>query len=455
MFVDFTWSESENSYIAAANYVCANDESHTEAVSVNITSTMGIGENAGMTVYIAEVSKNDSLDGQSHSDTKAVANTFTVEPVTEVLTYIGQVIEPAVTVMDGEAVLEKDRDYEVTYAENKNAGTATATVTGIGSYCAAEPVTIEFTINPADLSTGSIADIGEQAYTGSQVTPNVTVTDGSGNKLKADTDYTISYDNNVNAGTATVTITGTGNYTGKLTAEFIIKQGSTPPPSPGGGGGGGGGGNPPAPRDEAKHMAYINGKGAGMFDPDGKLTRAEAAALLARLTESFKETGYYAGSDYTDVAADNWFYKYVSFAEAEGIFTGYEDGSFRPNSNITRAEFATAIVRFLGLPAEQNAAADFSDTAGHWAESYIAALQSAGIVEGYNGKYNPNDNITRAEAVTILNRALEREPDAGLDITALGLENPFSDVSESAWYYLQILEAAVEHLKADFHGAKG
>ena len=180
----------------------------------------------------------------------------------------------------------------------------------------------------------------------------------------------------------------------------------------------------------------------------------KAAAILSRLTEGFSEEESYSGAGYSDVAADQWFYKYVSFAEAQGIFLGYEDGTFCPNKSITRAEFAAAIVRFMGLPVSDSAA-NFSDTSGHWAESYIAALQAAGIVEGYDGKYNPNAAISRAEAVTILNRMLEREPDAGLDIAALGYENPFSDVPESAWYYLQVMEAAVEHAEADFHSSEG
>ena len=111
------------------------------------------------------------------------------------------------------------------------------------------------------------------------------------------------------------------------------------------------------------------------------------------------------------------------------------------------------LATFLELEIDEDAEADFDDAdeISNWARPYVAALQKAKIVEGYDGKFNPKDNITRAEVVTMINRALNRVPAADADPAAKGYENPFTDVSDKKWYFLQIMEGAVKHDEEDFH----
>lgn len=135
--------------------------------------------------------------------------------------YTGSAIEPDVTVKDGEATLNPDEDYEVTYSNNVNAGTATVTIKGKGDYSGETAAT--FTIIPKAVTNDgiTIAAIADRTYTGSAIEPEVTVTDG-GTTLTLGTDYTIGYSANVNVGTATATITGKGNYSGEKAATFTI-----------------------------------------------------------------------------------------------------------------------------------------------------------------------------------------------------------------------------------------
>ena len=135
--------------------------------------------------------------------------------------YTGSAIEPDVTVKDGETPLYPDMDYEVTYSNNVNVGTATVTITGKGDYSGETAAT--FTIIPKAVTNDgiTIAAIADQTYTGSAIEPAVTVTDGE-KTLTLGTDYTIGYSANVNVGTATATITGMGNYTGSKDATFTI-----------------------------------------------------------------------------------------------------------------------------------------------------------------------------------------------------------------------------------------
>ena len=134
-------------------------------------------------------------------------------------TYTGEEITPNVTVTKGSTTLVKDEDYEVSYSNNTNVGTAAVTITGIGNYTGEKELT--FKINPISLTGATIENIGNQTYTGEEITPNVTVTKGSTTLVK-DEDYEVSYSNNTNVGTATVTITGIGNYTGEKQKTFTI-----------------------------------------------------------------------------------------------------------------------------------------------------------------------------------------------------------------------------------------
>ena len=140
--------------------------------------------------------------------------------------YTGSAIEPTVTVKDGRKTLTAGTDYTVTYKDNTNVGTATATVTGKGNYTGS--VEAKFNITAKALTASMVQDIAAQTYTGSPIVPKLTVKDGE-TALSKDTDYTVKYRNNLNAGTATVTLTGKGNYSDSVSKTFTIEPKSITP----------------------------------------------------------------------------------------------------------------------------------------------------------------------------------------------------------------------------------
>lgn len=186
------------------------------------------------------------------------------------------------------------------------------------------------------------------------------------------------------------------------------------------------------------HQGYINGYQNGTFRPNAAITRAEAAQLLYNLTGAT-----IAGTaSFGDVPIGEWYEKAVTYLAERGVINGYQDGTFKPGNSITRAEFTTLIVRYQNITAAGKPS--FNDiSANHWAKSYIGAAQNAGLIGGYqDGSFQPEHKITRAETVTILNRALKRSDDSA-DYT--GLTMPFSDVPANHWAYREIIEAAVTH----------
>ena len=141
------------------------------------------------------------------------------------------------------------------------------------------------------------------------------------------------------------------------------------------------------------------------------------------------------------MSEDVWYNNAVSTLSNAGIIDGYEDGTFKPDGNITRAEFATIAVRFF--EATYDGEDLFSDIAGHWAQDYINEAANAGIVDGYpDGTFRPQQYITRAEAMTMVNRTIDRHPDADhlLEDMITWPDNP-----ETAWYYEQVQEATNSH----------
>ena len=202
------------------------------------------------------------------------------------------------------------------------------------------------------------------------------------------------------------------------------------------------------------HMAYMVGRSDTQFAPNGNLTRAEAATILSRLTAGFDENGTYAAAPYSDLNTAAWYAKYVNFAASKGIVNGRPDGTFDPDASITRAEFATMIANFAGVGRVEAPSAS-NDVAGHWAAGYIVALERANIVTGYeDGTFRPNANITRAEAATMVNGAIDRTPDTALDLAANSYTNPFTDVTAGQWFFAQVMEATVNHVTAHFHTDK-
>ena len=232
--------------------------------------------------------------------------------------------------------------------------------------------------------------------------------------------------------TATVT-TPDGGTTGEDTTETPVKP-VTPI-------------RPPVDPDKPElntedHYAYIVGYPDGNVKPEGNITRAEVATIFFRLlTDESRDKFWSQTNNYTDVPADAWYNNAVSTLSNAGIIDGYEDGTFKPDGNITRAEFATIAVRFF--EATYDGGDLFSDIAGHWAQDYINEAANAGIVDGYpDGTFRPQQYITRAEAMTMVNRTIDRHPDADhlLDDMTVWPDNP-----ETAWYYEQVQEATNSH----------
>lgn len=192
------------------------------------------------------------------------------------------------------------------------------------------------------------------------------------------------------------------------------------------------------------HYGYIQGYPDGTVMPERNVTREEVAALLYRLlAENTREELKSTENDFSDVEAERWSNTEISTMVKGGYIKGYEDGSFKPAQFITRAEFATLIARFIDVDAEAAINTSFSDISGHWAEEYIKKAANYMLITGYeDGSFRPDRNITRAEAVTILNRILVRHVDKeGLHEDA----KHWPDNEEGKWYFYNILEATNSH----------
>ena len=233
--------------------------------------------------------------------------------------------------------------------------------------------------------------------------------------------------------TNTATVTTDGGTTGEDTTETPVKP-VTPI-------------RPPVDPDKPElntedHYAYIVGYEDGSVQPEGNITRAEVATIFFRLlTDESRDEFWSQTNPYSDVSEDDWYNNAVSTLTNAGIIDGYEDGTFKPNGNITRAEFATIAVRFFEATYEGENL--FPDIDGHWAQDYINEAANAGIVDGYpDGTFGPQKLITRAEAMTMVNRTIDRHPhkDHLLDDMIVWPDNP-----ETAWYYEQVQEATNSH----------
>ncbi len=192
----------------------------------------------------------------------------------------------------------------------------------------------------------------------------------------------------------------------------------------------------------AEHFAYIVGYDDGKVHPEADITRAEVATIFFRLlNDDVREQYLTRTNSFRDVSSDAWYNTAVSTMANMGVLKGYE-GYFRPNDPITRAEFAAIAARFADETGTEYI--EFKDISGHWAEPEILKAASLGWVEGYNGSYRPNDSITRAEAMTIINRVLCRIPETADDLLP-GMRVWTDNADTSKWYYLAVQEATNSH----------
>ena len=181
--------------------------------------------------------------------------------------------------------------------------------------------------------------------------------------------------------------------------------------------------------------------------PQGNITRAEVATIFYRLLKDDVRAEHWTKSnDFTDVAANDLYNTTVSTLNAMGIITGYEDGSFKPNAPITRAEFAAMAVRFFEEDSAIYEEGTFNDIAGsEWFADAVQAAKDHGIIGGYpDGSFQPNKNISRAEACSIINRTLDRIPDADHLLPVDDMKN-WPDNNPGDWYYADMQEATNGH----------
>lgn len=201
------------------------------------------------------------------------------------------------------------------------------------------------------------------------------------------------------------------------------------------------------------HFAYIVGYPDKTVHPQSSITRAEVATIFFRLlTEETRTSNATKTNKYADVSSDKWYNQAVSTLSAMGIIKGDSRGNFNPNAPITRAEFAAIAARFDKT--EDVAAASFGDVAMHWAKPEISVAANNGWINGYtDGTFHPDSKITRAEAMAMINRVLQRLPESKADLLD-GMIQWSDNADTSKWYYLAVQEATNSHyyeLKANQH----
>ncbi len=194
-----------------------------------------------------------------------------------------------------------------------------------------------------------------------------------------------------------------------------------------------------------EHYAYIVGRDGGYFCPDADLTRAEAAEMLYRLLSGEVRTeARTTENGFADVNESDWFNVSVSTLAGLGAIRGRTSEIFAPNEKITRAEFATIMVRISDMEIRYDGEDLFADIATHWAREYINRAASVDWVIGYDGYFRPDYSITRAEVVTLINRVLKRQPEGKTDLLHNMLTPP-DNTDENVWYYLAVQEAVNNH----------
>lgn len=195
--------------------------------------------------------------------------------------------------------------------------------------------------------------------------------------------------------------------------------------------------------EHKSHNAYINGYADGTVKPDGNITREELATILYRVSNDASAV-VASGDKFNDVSADRWSANAIEFMASKKVVNGYEDGSFKPENNLTRGEFAAMIARFANLT-DTAASRTFSDVdSSYWGFKNIMALNKAGYINGYeDGTFRPEANVTRAEVMTVINKIIGRSADASY-VKSLD-NNKFSDLDKNAWYYVDVMEATTDH----------
>lgn len=379
-------------------------------------------------------------------------------------------------------------DPSITYARNGHVLEYTATLENAGDNGSVLVPIVKFDL-PADVdyTSGSLkigsnsasigTDKGKYTYDNSENSLTVYLSAlGAGDYVSVSFQVKVANDLAVNELVLDATINGTNEDVGfYYTAETTVLEKSTggdgggsvttpspspsvsPSPSPSSPGGDTGGGwDPENPYDNIviigeldtplgsleldSHTRYLNGYPDGTVGPERNITRAEAVVIFFRLLDDDAKTTATMSQVFPDVADGDWYSHQINYMASLGIVVGYPDGTFRPDAPITRAEFAAIISRFDNLILTTGTA--FSDVSeDHWAIQYINSDYIKSWIEGYGDySFKPEQNITRAETVKIVNTMLTRLPDSLPDDI-----NPYTDIDVSDWSYIHMMEASLEH----------
>ncbi len=193
------------------------------------------------------------------------------------------------------------------------------------------------------------------------------------------------------------------------------------------------------------HFAYMVGYKDGYVRPNNNITRAEVAVLIYRLmTPETRAKFASTTSTLSDLSASAWYNTEVCTLIKAGVISGYKDGTFRPEKNVTRAEFSAMIARLFSV--SYTGGNKFEDLNGHWASSYMNLLNKLGILNGdAYGNANPDDLLTRAMTAAMLNRLVGRNSTSTSADSCKGTVKNWPDISNSDWFYADILEATNAH----------
>ena len=210
----------------------------------------------------------------------------------------------------------------------------------------------------------------------------------------------------------------------------------------------------------SEHKSYIVGYPDGTFLPDGDMSRAEAAAIFARLISEEKGETISGKSSFKDTDKNGWYADYIGYLEKYKIIEGYNDGTFKPDAPVTRAEFVSMSVRYYSLFNDVNKdgyTVKYTDVSkNYWAYDDIAYAKNIGWLNGYSdGSFRGDNKITRAEVVTVVNRATGRIADKEFVKDNFTKLNRFTDVTDSSkWYFFEVNESANTHKIVPFSKAE-
>ncbi|MCC8122959.1 MAG: S-layer homology domain-containing protein [Oscillospiraceae bacterium] len=382
--------------------LAASDDALLDGVTVafsNDTVTVeGLNLSAGETVYITyRVTLQTDASGFVYGQAYPTNDTTTLMPVEG-----GQ-----------------DREFPIPLV----VGTKTSTSTGGGGSGGSS--TYKLTYHPN-------TTLGEDDDVTSGISSGTTVTVKRGSIFTAPTGYSfLGWSEEVD-GTVVYTAGDTFTMPAKNVNLYAVWTTSAS-----------GGGSQPA-LDKENHFSYIIGYPEEDVRPENNITREEAATVFFRLLTNDSRIEYWSqSSGFNDVASARWSNNAISTMANGGILSGYADGSFQPSGYITRAEFATLAARFE--TEDGTSTLTFSDIDGHWAQADIEKAARLGYITGYeDGTFRPDAYITRAEVMTLLNRVLERHVDSD-DELYTGMVTWSDNMEHTKWYYYDVQEATNSH----------